>query len=192
MPPRPASVAQLQRSQYAAQKRATTRDQRQAMLLGRLRGVRVPMMPGAVVKDPLPGMQAPVAAAPAEGVIYSDGPMDRFTGAHESAHLLERLMTDRDKARFMRVMGQPRGQWEVGTSGAMGPESTGYRNSGGERFADLAAMLAVDHDPRGNRVIGGYLDTADMPSRRRLLRFGRSLERFGARHDLPEYVRPRR
>jgi hypothetical protein len=186
MAPRPHSVAQ----QYRAQQSAARRAQRQAMLIGRLQGVRVPMMPGAQVKDPLPGMQTPVAADPANGIIYSDGPMDRFTGAHESAHLLERLMTDRDKARFMRLTRSD--QWDVGTSGAMGPETTGYRRSGSERFADLAAMLAIDHDPRGNRVIGGYLDTADMPSRRRLLRFGRSLERFGARHDLPEYVRPRR
>jgi hypothetical protein len=186
MAERPHSVAQLYRAQQAAAKR----QQRQAMLLGRLQAVRVPMMPGAQVKDPLPGMQTPVAASPTEGVIYSDGPMDRFTAAHESAHLLERLMSDRDKARFTRLAGAE--QWDAGTSGAMGPETPGYRKAGAERFGDLAAMLAIDHDPRGNKVIAGYLDTADMPSRRRLLRFGRALERFGARHELPEYVRPRR
>jgi hypothetical protein len=184
--PRPVSVAQLHRAQQGAVKRA----ERRAMLLGRLQGVRVPMVPGVQVRDPLPGMQTPVAASPSEGVIYSDGPMDRWTAGHESAHLLERLMTDRDRARFTRLAGAK--QWDVGTSGAMGPETPGYRKSGSERFGDLAAMLSIDHDPRGNKVVAGYLDTADMPSRRQLLRFGRALERFGTRHGLPEYQRPRR
>ena len=169
--------------------RSSRRQVRQQDLLHRLYSVRVPMVP-AQVKDPLPGMQVPVAASPTEGVIYSDGPMDRHTAAHESAHLLERLMTDRDKARFTRLAGAK--QWDVGTSGAMGPETPGYRQSGSERFGDLAAMLATRRDPQGNRVVAGYLDTADMPSRRELLRFGRSLERFGTRHGLPQYVRPTR
>ena len=177
----------------AATKRATAlsrRAVRQQDLLHRLYSVRVPMAPGAQVKDPLPGMQVPVAASPTEGIIYSDGPMDRHTAAHESAHLLERLMTDRDKARFTRLAGAK--QWDVGTSGAMGPEAPGYRQSGSERFGDVAALLATRHDPQGNHVVAGYLDTADMPSRRELLRFGHSLERFGARHGLPQYVRPTR
>ena len=179
------------RSQALAAQRSR-RQAHQQDLLNRLMSVKVPGVP-ATVKDPLPGMTAPVAADPANGVIYSDGPMDRHTAAHESAHLLERLMTDRDKARFARVMGLGGHPWEVGQSGAMGTgPSTGYRNSVGEIMADWTAMLATRHDPRSNRVVAGYIDTKDMPNRRQLLQFGRALERFGARNGLQQYVRPRR
>jgi hypothetical protein len=150
------------------------------------------MMPGMQVRDPLPGMQVPVAASPTEGIIYSDGPMDRHTAAHESAHLLEPRMTEADRRGFSRLMGRPNDPWEAGTSGAMGAESTGYRRSMGELFAEYAALVATRHDPRSNRVTAGYLDTDQMPSRRQLLRFGRALAAFGEREGLPAYQRPRR
>lgn len=175
----------------ARQSRREVRDARFAGKLG-VASTRVPMVPGIQIRDPLPGMQAPVAASPSEGVIYSDGGMDRHTAAHESAHLLESRMTDADKLGFARAMGRPNDPWEVGTSGAMSAESTGYRRSLGEIFADYAAMVATRTDPEGNRVTAGYLDTADMPSRRGLLRFSRELGRFGKRNGLPAYARPRR
>lgn len=144
------------------------------------------------VLSPRADMVTPVAAEPDTGTIYADGAMDRFTGAHESAHLLEKLMTGADRKRFAKVMGMPNRPWEVGKSGATGQESTGYRGSLSEIMADWTAMLATRHDPSGNKVISGFVDTDAMPSRKQLLRFGRSLERFGARNSLPQYVRPSR
>jgi hypothetical protein len=170
----------------------TRRQVREQQMLNRLGAVRVPMVAGARVQDPLPGMQVPVAADPSSSTIYSDGPMDRFTAAHESAHLLEKVMTDRDKQRFAKVMGMPDRPWEIGDSGAMGHQSTGYRGSLSEVMADWAAMLSTRHDPQGQKVVAGYIDSKDMPSRKQLLRLGKSLERFGDRNHLDRYVRPHR
>jgi hypothetical protein len=153
-----------------------------------LRAVTVPMMPGTVVRPPTPQMLVAIAADPATGTIYATGPMDAYTEAHERAHLLERVMTDADRQRFMLIMGS-RHAWQVGQSPAYGDSdvTAGYRYSASEHFADWAAFVTIRHDPQGNHVIAGYLDR--MPTRAQLLRFARALERFGDRRGLPAYRR---
>ena len=186
-PPPPAKVRLLEERAVRQSRRVA----RENVMLDRLRSVRVPMVRDRRVETPPAhwNYEGSAAADSANGVIYANGAMSARTAAHESAHLLDRVMTDADKGRFSRIMGMSKRPWDAERVGALGDSSKG-RGTAGEAFADMVAMLATGQDPRGTRVVSGYLDR--MPSRRRLLRLGRSLERFGARNDLPTYVRPRR
>ncbi len=163
-----------------------------AAFRARVRALRLPMVPGVTVHDPLPGQIGAAVADPGSRRIHTEGGLDRFTAAHESFHMLDTVLTDRDKRRLARKGGLGARPWDIGSSGAVQRESQGYRQSASEVLADFAAMLQTRHDPKSNRVVGAYLDTKDVPSRRRLLRFGRELDRIGQRLALPEYVRPRR
>lgn len=148
----------------------------------RLRSVKVPMVADRrVVRG---GREDAFAFANSDtGTITSSGAMDALTGAHESAHLLEKVMTDADRGRFAMLMGKPNAPWWHGE-----PGDPGYRRSLGERFADMTAMAATGFDPQGNQMVSSYIDRP--PSRPDLMRFARALERFGRRNGLPVYERP--
>jgi hypothetical protein len=147
-------------------------------LAQRVRALEMPMPVGARLAAAPEGAPAYAQADQAAGVVYAQGPLDKFTAAHETAHLLK--LTEADRRRFARVMGRPNGQWWVGEPG--GP---GYRGSLGERFADMAAIIATDVNPRKRWSGTGYIDRP--PSLRRLLRFGQALERYGRRNGLGTY-----
>jgi hypothetical protein len=120
------------------------------------------------------------AAAGSDGeTVYSQGGLDGRTLAHELGHNLDaQSLTDDDRRRLAVVMGRPNDPWDVPDRRGAGAAD---RSSLSERFAD----------PRAGRSIGdGYLDE-DPPSRRELLRFGRSMMRFGARSGLQDYRDPR-
>jgi hypothetical protein len=130
------------------------------------------------------------AAAGSDGeTVYSQGGIDGRTLAHELGHNLDaQSLTDDDRRRLAVVMGRPNDPWDVPDRRGAGAAD---RSSLSERFASLYAMLAVGAYPRAGRSIGdGYLDE-DPPSRRELLRFGRSMMRFGARSGLQDYRDPR-
>ena len=110
--------------------------------------------------------------------IYMREP-DAFTMGHESFHLLSKLATDRDKARWQKILGYG-GDWDQGT-GVTG----GGLKSPSELIADNFGMLASGRDPR-KTMDGGYVEGYDP---KRLRRFGRSLERFRARNNLGVYDR---
>lgn len=112
------------------------------------------------------------------GNVYLRTPDDFATG-HEAFHLLDKLATDRDRARWQRILGY-KGEWDQGT----GASAAGLR-SPSELIADNFGMLASGRDPR-TTMDGGYVESYNP---KRLRRFGRSLERFRVRNGLEVYDR---
>lgn len=85
--------------------------------------------------------------------------LDAFVLAHELAHLFDdRVLTDVDRARMMRLLGVPGLDWYA--SGRTGSDC-GPRDCPAELFADAYAGCALDLSPAGDswaryfRVHGG-------------------------------------
>lgn len=138
------------------------------------------MVPGLRVVDgwPAGSEQGVSGGGYLDGVIYNPGGVLDETGiAHETFHgLNDRHLTDADRERLLAVTGH-KPPWRSGT-GQAGLDSPS------ELLADWYSAVARGRDPE-REWAGSY--EGEPPSRRKLLRFGRSLERLGKRYDLPRY-----
>lgn len=99
----------------------------------------------------------------------------RYEQAHEMGHALDfEVLTNRDRARFQRIMGAPKGDWRTG-----GGYLNGGMQSPSEWFGDYYAASALGINPNRQSVTNyTQIDPA------RLRRFTHSLERLRERRGL--------
>lgn len=115
---------------------------------------------------------------PNTGTIYSDGPLDRFSRAHEIGHVLDaEVLTDADRQTFRLIMRVPGdADWWNGPG-----DDDGLRTPC-EWFADYYAAAATRMDARH----GGVVSYATITPRR-LARFEQTLDALGRRYGLAPY-----
>jgi hypothetical protein len=126
---------------------------------------RVPLPPRmpTVIHGPCPDNPDVVACAATEvtpdgagGYVCADPDgciwltdRDRFTRDHELGHVFDaQVLDDRDRARFTRLLGFPRGRPWFAANGGTSP---------GEDFADIYAMCRLNITPWGHRRKNGTI-----------------------------------
>lgn len=108
--------------------------------------------------------------------IYAPYGLDRTDAAHEAFHVMQQRFTDADRALLMKRLGKT-GAWDAAG------------RSPHEVAANWYQALVAGVDP-GRQWTDSYY-TPTPPKRRQLLRFAKTLDRLGARYELPGYQRPR-
>lgn len=151
-------------------------------VLRKLKGLRIPRPDDLQVVDgwPAGSEQGTSGGGYLDGTIYNPGGvLDEGGIAHETFHGLDdKNLTDDDRARLLTASGKT-GPWRRGS----GLTREGLQ-SPSELLADWYSAVARGLDPK-REWDAGY--EGEAPSRRRLLRFGRVLERAGDRYDLDAY-----
>lgn len=138
---------------------------------------RVQFVPGRAPDLPLDSM-APAASNGAQGIIWSERPLDKMGRGHEVGHLLDaQVLTDGDRSWFQRhFFKESPGAWNQGTGskGLLSPN---------ELFADWYGNAVAGNDPAK-----GWESSYDaIPDAKQFRQFVAALDRLGKRNGLKPY-----
>jgi hypothetical protein len=129
-------------------------------------------------------VDASAYANPATNTVHTfqGGPQNRFTIAHEMAHLFaHQVLTDEDRARFTKMLRAPGGDWDRETDSPVGNAE--------EWFADYYAAAATGYTGRAKRAKDGALIVKDLDAYadlgpRRIVKFKRAMDEIARARGL--------